>query len=51
VSETTKAVAFNASLVGWLTVALLWICAVYFLIRMRNQKLQIGEDPQLSTAE
>jgi membrane protease YdiL (CAAX protease family) len=51
VSETTKAVALNASLVGWLTVALLWICAVYFLIRMRNQKLQIGEDPQLSTAE
>jgi membrane protease YdiL (CAAX protease family) len=47
VSETTQAIALNASFVGWLTVALLWMCAVYFLIQMRNQKLQTSADPQL----
>ncbi len=45
VNETTKAFALNASLAGWITVAVLWICAVYFLIQMRNQKFQ---GPQLS---
>ena len=33
---------FSSSLVAWLTVALLWICALYFLIRMRGKKLQIA---------
>jgi membrane protease YdiL (CAAX protease family) len=49
VSETTKEVAFNGSLIGWLTVTLLWICAVYFLIRMRNQKFQAAGDLQSAT--
>lgn len=40
VNQTTRAFAFHASLVGWLTVTVLWICAVYFLIQMRNQKFQ-----------
>jgi hypothetical protein len=35
-----KEVALNASLVGWLTVTVLWISAVYFLIQMRNQKFR-----------
>lgn len=29
----------TASLVGWLTVALLWACGAYFLVRMRSAKL------------
>jgi membrane protease YdiL (CAAX protease family) len=32
----TDALSVHASLVGWLTVALLWICAVGFLIQMRT---------------
>jgi len=40
VNQSEQSVAFDGTLVGWLTVALLWICAVYFLIRMRNQRLQ-----------
>jgi membrane protease YdiL (CAAX protease family) len=31
--------ALNASLVGWLTAALLWICAAYFLLQMRGARL------------
>jgi membrane protease YdiL (CAAX protease family) len=42
VSEGASALALNASLVAWLTAALLWICAVYFLISMRRAKLQDG---------
>ncbi len=30
----TKTFGFSASLVAWLTVALLWACAAYFLVRM-----------------
>jgi CAAX protease family protein len=48
VNKTTKTFALNASLVGWLTVAILWICAVYFLIQMRNQRFQAAAGPQLS---
>jgi membrane protease YdiL (CAAX protease family) len=32
----TNAFALSASLVGWLTVAFLWIGAVYFLVQMRG---------------
>ena len=32
----TNTFGFSTSLVAWLTVALLWICAGYFLIRMRH---------------
>jgi membrane protease YdiL (CAAX protease family) len=30
--------ALSSSIVGWLTVALLWVCAGYFLVRMRGEK-------------
>lgn len=32
----------SASLVAWLTLALLWICAAYFLIQMRPAELKRG---------
>jgi CAAX protease family protein len=32
----------NASLIGWLTTALLWICAIYFLVQMRGARLERG---------
>jgi len=34
--------ALSASLVAWFTAALLWICAAYFLFRMRSAGLQRG---------
>jgi membrane protease YdiL (CAAX protease family) len=34
----------NASLVAWLTVVLLWMCAVYFLVRMRHADLSALTD-------
>ena len=40
VSATTNVFSISASRVAWLTVAILWICAVYFLIRMRGVKIQ-----------
>jgi membrane protease YdiL (CAAX protease family) len=35
----TNSLTLDASLVGWLTVALLWIGAVWFLTQMRNVRL------------
>jgi len=32
----------GASLVAWLSAAILWACAVYFLVRMRGVKLPVG---------
>ena len=40
VPGATNPLSFNASLVGWLTVALLWICAACFLVRMRHATLE-----------
>ena len=40
VPGATNSMSLNASLVGWLTVALLWICAAWFLIRMRRATLE-----------
>ena len=37
--NATNAWALSHSIVAWLTVALLWIAAVYFLIRMRKIKI------------
>lgn len=37
--NTTNSWALSHSVVGWLTVALLWIVAAYFLIRMRKIKV------------
>lgn len=38
ITEASNPFGFSHSLVGWLTVALLWIFAIYFLIQMRNVK-------------
>jgi membrane protease YdiL (CAAX protease family) len=35
-SPGTNPLALSTSLVAWLTAALLWVCAVYFLGRMRG---------------
>ena len=42
VSAATNAFSPSSSLVAWLTVAILWICAVYFLVRMRRARLPRG---------
>lgn len=39
VPGATHAFALSASLVAWLTLALLWLCAGYLLLRMRNARL------------
>jgi len=39
VAGATNPFAMSTSLVAWLTVTLLWICAVYFLVRMRRADL------------
>lgn len=44
-SSATNAFSFRSSSIGWLTVALLWICAAYFLVRMRRVKLD-GDWPR-----
>jgi len=36
VPGATNPFALSTSLVGWLTVAFLWIAAAYFLVRMRK---------------
>jgi len=38
VPGATNSFTFNSSVVAWLTVTLLWICAGYFLLRMRAQE-------------
>jgi len=43
-SGGTNTFGFSASLVGWLTVALLWACAAYFLVDMR--KREVAAEPQ-----
>ena len=48
VPGATNPFALSTSLVAWLTVALLWICAAYFLIRMRKMKLQAMECPVIA---
>jgi membrane protease YdiL (CAAX protease family) len=40
VSAPTSVFSLSSSRVAWLSVAILWICALYFLIRMRGVKLQ-----------
>ena len=40
VATTTNAFSFSSSRVAWLSVAILWTCAAYFLVRMRGGKLQ-----------
>jgi membrane protease YdiL (CAAX protease family) len=40
VPGATNPFALSSSLVAWLTVTLLWICAAYFLARMRGAQLK-----------
>jgi membrane protease YdiL (CAAX protease family) len=42
VSGAMTAFSLGSSQVAWLSVAILWICAAYFLIRMRRVRLQNG---------
>jgi membrane protease YdiL (CAAX protease family) len=44
--SATNPYALSASLVGWLTAALLWVCAGYFLIRMRQWPNTIGVESE-----
>jgi uncharacterized protein len=48
VSTATKAFSLSASLVAWVSLVVLWICAAYFLVRMRGVRLKVGE--QAATA-
>lgn len=41
-SAATNAFSLSSSVVAWLSVAILWICAAYFLVRMRGVKLTDG---------
>lgn len=50
VSAATKAFSLGSSRVAWLSVAILWICAAYFLVRMRGVKaIATGSKIRLST--
>jgi hypothetical protein len=42
VSAAANVFSLRSSGVAWLSVAMLWICAAYFLIRMREVKLDDG---------
>jgi membrane protease YdiL (CAAX protease family) len=44
VPGATNIFGLSASLVAWLTVTLLWICAAYFLARMPKLHLQTAEE-------
>jgi membrane protease YdiL (CAAX protease family) len=48
VPGATNPFALSTYLVAWLTVALLWICAAYFLVRMRKVRLQAIESPVIT---
>jgi hypothetical protein len=51
VSAATNAFSLSSSRVAWLSVAILWICAAYFLVRMRGVKLQDGRQAAAHVAE
>jgi hypothetical protein len=40
VSGATNPLALSTSPVAWLTVALLWLCAGYLLVRMSRMRLE-----------
>jgi membrane protease YdiL (CAAX protease family) len=56
VSGATNAFSLSMSRVAWLSVAILWICAAYFLVRMRGVKLRDGwqattDVPEIASTE
>src|SRR5678815_3384201 len=42
-SGATNVLSLKSSRVAWLSIAIMWICALYFLVRMRGVKLQNGK--------
>jgi membrane protease YdiL (CAAX protease family) len=42
----TNTFGLSSSAVAWLTVALLWVCAAYFLVRMPTTEPQRGREPR-----
>jgi uncharacterized protein len=56
VSAATNAFSLHSSPVAWLTVAILWVCAVYFLVRMREATLSyarqaLGKASEMTSTE
>src|SRR5437773_184821 len=51
VSPATHASSLSSSLVAWVSVAILWICAAYFLLRMRGVKLEDRWQPATNVPE
>src|SRR2546425_2976309 len=51
VSAATNDFSLSSSRVAWLSVAILWICAAYFLVRMRGVKLQDGWQAAIDVPE
>ena len=51
VSAATNAFSLSSSLVAWVSVAILWICAAYFLLRMRGVKLEDRWQPATNVPE
>ena len=48
VAGAANTFSFSSSRVAWLSVTILWICAAYFLVRMRGVRL---EDDRLAAAD
>ena len=44
VSGATNTFSLSSSLVAWVSVAIMWICAAYFLVQMRGVKLHDVEE-------
>jgi membrane protease YdiL (CAAX protease family) len=51
ISAATSAFSFRSSLTAWVTVVMLWICAAYFLVRMRGAKLPCSGQALTDTRE
>jgi len=51
VSAAANAFALSSSRVAWLSVAILWTCAAYFLVRMRGVKLPDGWKAETDVSE
>jgi len=49
VATTTNAFSFSSSRVAWLSVAILWTCAAYFLVGMRGVKVLDGFRDSVAT--
>ena len=51
VTAATNPLALSTSMVAWLTIALLWVCAAYFLVRMSRDETPKGSgEPSASSS-